>query len=180
MGYEEINAVFLGGECVYAASLTSANRGLRAMDPLTELARSRNMAKIRAKNTKPELIVRRAAHKAGLRFRLHRKDLPGTPDLVLPRHRLAIFVNGCFWHRHEGCPRSSLPASNVEFWVSKFERNVARDQAAMSALRAIGWRVAVIWECETKNPPALVAALLSIVGGRQTTVCSPTDLRGGG
>lgn len=129
------------------------------------------MAKVRGANTKPERIVRRVAHRVGLRFRLHRRDLPGTPDLVLPRHKLAIFVHGCFWHRHEGCRRSSLPSTNVEFWIRKFERNVTRDQAAVSALEQAGWRVAVIWECETKNEADLATTLLSFVGRRPADLC---------
>lgn len=146
------------------------------MDRLTVTARSRMMAKIRGADTKPERIVRSTAHRLGLRFRLHRRDLPGTPDLVLPRHRLAIFVHGCFWHRHEGCRRSSVPATNVDFWTEKFERNMARDRAAVSALERTGWRVAIIWECETKSEADLVVQLLSLVNRGSADPCSPNHL----
>lgn len=133
------------------------------MDRLTTSDRSKMMAKVRAANTRPERIVRSAAHRIGLRFRLHRRDLPGTPDLVLPKRKLVIFVHGCFWHRHEGCARSSLPATNVEFWIRKFQRNVERDRAAVAALEVAGWQVVVIWECQTKDVSALTANLLSLV-----------------
>lgn len=144
------------------------------MDRLTVTPRSRMMAKVRSTDTKPERTVRSTAHRIGLRFRLHRRDLPGSPDLVLPRHKLVIFVHGCFWHRHEGCQRSSVPVTNVEFWVSKFERNMARDRAAVSALERAGWRVAVIWECETKNEADLIVRLLSLVDRGRDAPC-PTD-----
>lgn len=109
------------------------------------------MAAVRGKDTKPELVVRRTVHRLGYRYRLHRKGLPGTPDLVFPRRRLAIFIYGCFWHRHKGCARSTTPKSRAEFWQAKFETNVARDRRDMGALDALGWRVAVIWECQTKD-----------------------------
>lgn len=106
------------------------------------------MARFKGKNTKPELLVRRALHAGGLRFRVHRRDLPGTPDIVLPRHRIAIFVHGCFWHHHSGCPVGKLPKSRPEFWREKFRRNRERDAANQSALEEAGWRVETIWECE--------------------------------
>ena len=108
------------------------------------------MAGIRGRNTEPELLVRRLAHKLGFRFRLHRKDLPGSPDLVFSRHRVAVFVHGCFWHRHRGCRYAYTPKSRVVFWKGKFAQNTARDRRAEEALRNLGWRVLVIWECETK------------------------------
>lgn len=117
------------------------------------LSRSEVMSRIGAKNTKPELVVRRGLHAAGFRFRLHRGDLPGRPDLVLPKHRAAIFVNGCFWHRHEGCANFRLPKTNTEFWQRKIERNVARDTAAIEELRKCGWRVLLVWECATRRTP---------------------------
>jgi DNA mismatch endonuclease (patch repair protein) len=95
--------------------------------------------------------VRRAAHAMGLRFRLHRKDLPGTPDLVFPKYKTVVFVHGCFWHRHPGCRKSSTPKSRLEYWQSKFDANVARDARAAIELRQLGWHVATIWECETKE-----------------------------
>jgi DNA mismatch endonuclease, patch repair protein len=112
--------------------------------------RSRNMRAVRAINTKPERLVRSAAHSLGLRFRLHQRDLPGCPDLVLPRWKTIIFVNGCFWHQH-GCVRSKLPRTNPEFWKSKLRRNVARDRANYDLLAKQSWRVIILWECELAN-----------------------------
>lgn len=109
--------------------------------------RSRMMSGIRGKNTKPELIVRKYLHACGYRFRLHRKDLPGKPDLVLPKYNLAIFVHGCFWHRHSGCFYATSPSTRSEFWEKKLGGNVLRDELHVMQLRAIGWRVLIIWEC---------------------------------
>lgn len=121
------------------------------MDCVEPERRSAIMAKVRSRHTTPELKVRRAAHAQGLRFRLHRKDLPGTPDIVFPSRRVALFVHGCFWHRHSGCKRTSTPKTRTEFWRSKFEQNIARDRAKAEALKRLGWRVETIWECETRN-----------------------------
>jgi DNA mismatch endonuclease (patch repair protein) len=107
------------------------------------------MAKIKGKNTKPEMIVRSICHRLGFRFRLHRADLPGKPDLVFPKHRLCILVHGCFWHQHPGCRYASLPKSRREFWGPKLCKNVLRDEKNTAELKALGWRVGVIWECET-------------------------------
>ena len=115
-----------------------------------EATRSRNMAAIRAGNTKPELYVRSALHALGVRFRLHRKDLPGKPDIVLPRYRAVVFVNGCFWHRHD-CDLFKWPAKNEEFWRQKLAVNVKRDEAARAELRSRGWRIAEVWECALKG-----------------------------
>lgn len=112
--------------------------------------RSAIMSKVRSKDTKPELEVRRALHGAGFRFRLHRSDLPGKPDLVFPRHRLALFVHGCFWHRH-GCKRTTMPATNSEFWAEKFRRTLERDRRALKELKQSGWKTAVIWECQLET-----------------------------
>jgi DNA mismatch endonuclease (patch repair protein) len=125
------------------------------MDRLSPSQRSRVMARVRGKDTQPELRVRKLAHSMGLRFRLHRRDLPGTPDLVFPKYHLAVFIHGCFWHQHQNCKRATVPATQIEFWRTKLARNVARDSKAISELKAQGWRVEVIWECETK-PPALL------------------------
>src|SRR4051794_13648069 len=103
------------------------------------------MARIRGKATGPELRVRKAAHALGLRFRLHRKDLPGNPDLVFPRYRTVVFVHGCFWHQHRNCRRASKPKSRTEYWGPKLERNIARDLNNAQRLRDIGWRVAILW-----------------------------------
>ena len=117
--------------------------------------RSAIMSRIRSKDTKPELRVRKTAHAMGLRFRLHRNDLPGTPDLVFPKWRTAVFVHGCFWHRHPGCRKAYEPKSRVDFWKKKFAANVERDERTRKALEKAGWKVVVIWECETENPDRL-------------------------
>lgn len=121
------------------------------MDILTKERRSQVMSRIRGSNTKPEMLVRRTAHALGLRFRLHRKDLPGTPDIVFPATKTALFVHGCFWHRHDSCRYAYTPKSNEAFWSQKFVRNVERDREVVNELRRAGWRPIVIWECETKQ-----------------------------
>lgn len=125
------------------------------MDILAPEQRSSLMSRIRNKDTGPEMKVRRLAHALGFRFRLHRRDLPGSPDLVFPSHRKIVFVHGCYWHRHEGCRYAYSPKSNTKFWQSKFEANVARDRRTASALEALGWNVLVVWECETQNADIL-------------------------
>jgi DNA mismatch endonuclease (patch repair protein) len=120
-------------------------------DTLTPAERSERMAKIRGQNTKPELHVRRALHAAGFRFRLHRKDLPGRPDLVLPKYGSVVFVHGCFWHAHH-CQKGRIPATRSEFWREKFEGNKKRDASNVRELRAMGWRVLHVWECELTAP----------------------------
>lgn len=114
------------------------------VDPAT---RSRMMAGIRGRNTSPELVLRRKLHAGGLRYRLHGSKLPGRPDIVLAGRRVAVFVHGCFWHRHRGCQWCSTPSSNIDFWSTKFERNIARDRQVVETLLADDWRVAVVWEC---------------------------------
>jgi DNA mismatch endonuclease, patch repair protein len=114
-------------------------------------ARSRNMRAVRGKDTKLELVVRRAAHGLGLRFRLHRKDLPGRPDLTFPRWRTVVFVNGCFWHQHEGCSKGVIPKTHSQFWRSKLSGNVDRDNRSRVELQKRGWRVFVAWECEVQR-----------------------------
>ena len=121
------------------------------MDNLNENQRSYCMSRIREKNTNPELVVRRVLHKLGYRFRLHRKDLSGVPDIVLPRHRTVIFVHGCFWHQHPGCNRARQPKSNIEYWSGKLANNIERSKVAITRLKRSGWRVVIIWECETKQ-----------------------------
>ena len=127
--------------------------------------RSELMAGIGSRDTAPELAVRRVAHRMGLRFRLYRKDLPGRPDLVFPKHRLVVFVHGCFWHRHKGCRFASTPGSRVEFWTAKFAANVARDARQEAALKTLGWRVLVIWECETGHEVSIRRKLVALVRG---------------
>ena len=118
------------------------------IDLVDAATRTRMMSGIRSRNTRPERLLRSALHRNGLRFRLHRRDLPGRPDIVVPRYHAAIFVNGCFWHRHEGCRLATTPATRPEFWLEKFRRNVERDRRNESLLLANGWRVAIVWECK--------------------------------
>lgn len=133
------------------------------VDSISKEQRSLNMSKIKAGNTGPELIVRRIAHRLGFRFRLYRKDLPGTPDLVFPKHRLVIFVHGCFWHRHNGCKFAYTPKSNIEYWNQKFDNNTERDRRTEIALINLGWRVRVIWECQTKDSEVIERLLHSFL-----------------
>ncbi len=119
-------------------------------DTLTSERRSWNMSRIRGRDTAPEMLLRSLLHRAGFRFRLHAKQLPGRPDVVLPRYRTAIFVHGCFWHRHPGCRNATSPTTRREFWQEKFEGNVSRDARNRAALEAAGWTVLTVWECELK------------------------------
>ena len=128
--------------------------------PTTE-QRSRMMASIRGKNTKPELALRSALFAAGFRYRLHVRGLAGSPDLVFPRYRATLFVHGCFWHRHEGCRYTTIPRSNVDFWQLKFAGNVERDARNVAALKESGWRVGVVWECALKRSVAETAETVS-------------------
>ncbi|WP_371315684.1 very short patch repair endonuclease [Pseudomonas sp. F9001] len=121
------------------------------MDIVDGVTRSRMMAGILGRNTKPELIVRRYLHACGYRYRLHRKDLPGKPDLVFSKYKLVIFVHGCFWHRHANCVYATSPGSRRDFWEEKLNGNVSRDQKQISLLNAKGWRVVVVWECGLKH-----------------------------
>jgi len=133
-------------------------------DRLTPEARSAHMRRIRKTDTTPERVVRRLVHGLGFRFRLHRHDLPGTPDLVLPRLHKVILVHGCFWHQHEGCRLARLPKSRPEYWLPKLRRNQERDVAARAGLKRLGWAALEVWECETRNATALkgrLAAFLS-------------------
>lgn len=132
-------------------------------DILTSAERSLMMAKIKGRHTKPELVVRSLCHSMGLRYRLHRKDLPGSPDLVFPKYRLCLFVHGCFWHQHPGCKYAYKPKSRQEFWLPKLARNTERDKEKGEVLQGMGWRVGVIWECETKNPHQLRERILSLL-----------------
>lgn len=120
-------------------------------DIVTPEQRSKNMSNIRWHDTKPELKVRSVCHALGFRFRLNRNDLPGKPDLVFPKHRLCLFVHGCFWHCHLNCNNAHTPKSNIEYWSKKLSDNVKRDLRAVENLKKLGWRVITVWECETKN-----------------------------
>ena len=120
-------------------------------DIVDKSTRSRMMAGIRGKDTRPEMVVRRALHARGFRYRLNVRGLPGTPDLVFPKRRAVVFIHGCYWHRHEGCRFATTPSSNTDFWTSKFAGNVARDARNIRDLRSAGWRVGIIWECALKG-----------------------------
>lgn len=128
-------------------------------DRITKERRSWNMARIRSKNTKPELVVRSLLHRLGFRFRLHVKQLPGSPDIVLPKLRTVVFVNGCFWHRHPNCKFAYSPKSRRRFWENKFRSNVDRDRLLRRELTKLGWKVRVIWECQTRDILHLEALL---------------------
>lgn len=122
------------------------------------------MARIRGRNTKPEMFVRRAAHRLGYRFRLHRRDLPGSPDLVFPGRKKIVFVHGCFWHSHEGCRFAYKPKTNVEFWETKLRKNRERDIRVKGELECMAWGVLVIWECETVDIDLVEATLRGYLG----------------
>ena len=128
-------------------------------DRLTPERRSWNMSRIKSRDTRPERIVRSVLHRMGKRFRLHRNDLPGSPDIVLPRYDTVIFVHGCFWHRHSRCKNASTPKTRVKFWKKKFSDNVRRDRRVRRQLEELGWRVVVVWECEASDPDHLALQL---------------------
>jgi len=130
------------------------------MDHLSKKKRSWNMSLIRSSNTKPELVVRKILHSLGYRYSLHKKDLPGKPDIVLRKHRTVIFVHGCFWHQHKRCKRSNIPKSHTQYWKPKLERNMSRDKVHKKNLRKLSWKTIVIWECETKSLEKLKDKLL--------------------
>ena len=134
------------------------------MDSLTKEHRSWNMSRIRSTNTKPEMIVRSFLHRNGFRFRLHVKDLPGHPDIVLPKYKTVIEVRGCFWHRHKGCKKATTPSTNTEFWQAKFKQNIKRDRKHSRELKALGWKLIVVWGCETAKtsfPPYALTSFLA-------------------
>ncbi len=134
----------------------------RAMVDIVDAAiRSKMMSGIKGKNTKPELVVRRYLHRSGFRYVLHRRDLPGRPDLTLPKYRAVIFVHGCFWHMHQGCRFATLPTTRPEFWLHKLEENRARDERQAQVLMGDGWRIAVVWECSLRLQPGPTLAGLS-------------------
>ncbi len=129
------------------------------MDRISKKHRSWNMSRIGGRNTKPELVVRSTLHRLGYRFRVHRRDLPGRPDIVLPKHKAVIFVHGCFWHRHSRCKYAYTPKNNLTFWQAKFAGNVGRDRKTVRQLRKLGWWVIVIWECQTTDAATLAERL---------------------
>ncbi len=136
-------------------------------DVFSPLERSEIMSRITGKNTAPELIVRRVVHALGYRFRLHRAELPGKPDIVLVKQRKVIFVHGCFWHGHARCKRAALPTSNVPFWISKISKNKARDRRIKAKLRRTGWRILEIWQCQLKDPDRLAANVIRFLGKKR-------------
>jgi DNA mismatch endonuclease (patch repair protein) len=136
-------------------------------DKISKERRSANMRAVRSGNTWPEIRVRQIVHALGFRFRLHRGDLPGKPDIAFPRYQKAIFVHGCFWHQHKGCRRATLPQSNLRFWRNKLARNAARDAEQLVAMRRRGWRALVVWECEIRNEKRLTARLRRFLGSNK-------------
>ena len=139
-------------------------------DVFTKAKRSEVMSRIRGRDTKPERAVRSILHRLGYRFRLHRADLPGKPDIVLPRLRIVIFVHGCFWHRHEDCRFAYTPKTRIEFWLKKLESNVARDRQVQAQLTELGWLVVIVWECELRIPEKLTERLDEALKGRSSDV----------
>lgn len=144
--------------------LTGSARSSGMADKLSAARRSANMRAIRSKDMKPELVVRRAAHAMGYRFRLHRRSLPGKPDLAFAGRQKAIFVHGCFWHQHAECQDGRMPRSNLGYWRSKLKRNTERDCEHLEALKANGWKALVIWECETADDRRLRSRLRRFLG----------------
>ena len=126
------------------------------------------MSRIRSGNTKPELLVRSLLHRMGYRFRLHRKDLPGKPDIVLPKHKAVIFIHGCFWHHHDGCKYAYIPKTRQEFWRAKFKSNVERDKKVKKQLKEKNWRILVIWECELSNIESIIKRLKDYLNKERT------------
>lgn len=145
------------------------------MDIVDTATRSRMMAGIRGSDTKPELVVRRYLHSRGFRFRLHRKDLPGRPDLVLTKHNLVIFVHGCFWHCHFNCFYSRIPKTRVDFWSEKLGRNVERDAIQIERLIELGWRVLVIWECGIKLAKSDLSEIDRLISDNAPLVLWPPE-----
>lgn len=146
------------------------------MDSLSVEERSRRMARIGGKNTVPEMALRQELHALGLRFRLHSRELPGKPDLIFPKFKTIVFVHGCFWHRHFGCKVANMPKSNIEFWIDKFDKNVARDARTVDLLKSKGWRVFVVWECElSSKKKAQETALLLASQIRQGEPAAPAS-----
>lgn len=133
------------------------------MDVFSREKRSQIMSRVSGKNTKPEIAVRSLLHKLGFRFRLHRTDLPGKPDITLSKHKKVIFVHGCFWHGHADCLRSKRPTTNEEFWRQKLDKNIERDKATVTALKQLGWDVLTVWACEVNDTNKLKTKLLSFL-----------------
>lgn len=135
------------------------------MDTISQAKRSEIMGRVHSKDTRPEMLVRRLVHSMGYRYRLHRKDLPGTPDMVFRGRRKVIFINGCFWHRHEGCALARIPKSRVDFWEQKLEANKARDARTIQALQEAGWDVLTVWECQLRDIVTLQSTIVAFLEG---------------
>ena len=135
------------------------------MDTFSKNKRSDIMRKVRCRDTQPELAVRSLLHRMGYRFRLYRRDMPGNPDIVLPKYRTVVFVHGCFWHRHKGCRQASIPATRREYWLPKFRRTEKRDKNNQNTLHQLGWKVIVVWECELRDPRKLAYRLRRKIDG---------------
>jgi len=135
------------------------------MDTITKEERSEIMGRVHSKDTRPEMLVRRLVHSLGYRYRLHRKDLPGKPDMAFPGRKKVIFVHGCFWHRHEGCALARMPKSRVTFWETKLEGNKTRDQRTVQLLRDAGWEVLTVWECQLRDTATLQATIVTFLEG---------------
>ncbi len=134
------------------------------------------MSRVSGKNTKPELIVRSLLHNMGYRFRLYRRDLPGNPDIILPKHKKIIFVHGCFWHGHINCRRSKRPTTNKKFWHAKLDKNIERDKVNLMSLKKLGWDVLVVWTCEVKDMNQLKNKLLSFLEGKEKQKSLPYEI----
>jgi len=132
-------------------------------DRFTREERSAIMSRVKGRNTQPEMAVRRALHRMGFRYRLHASDLPGRPDIVLPRHRKVVLVHGCFWHGHEGCPRAARPSANADFWAHKLDANIHRDAEVREQLHRLGWQVLTVWQCEARDLAGLERRLRSFM-----------------
>lgn len=143
--------------------MSDQNESTPTPEPQPSAARSANMARIGAKDTKPELIVGRLLHSLGYRYRLHRRDLPGTPDICFPSRKKVIFVHGCFWHRHDGCKRTTTPKTRTSFWENKFQQNVVRDRENLESLSDLEWEAMVVWECETDDLEELTPRLVAFL-----------------
>lgn len=137
--------------CLINCRCSIIGTGFQIMDIVDRQKRSEMMSKVPRRDTSPEIKIRKILHKAGYRFRVQRKDLPGTPDIVLPKYKIVIFVHGCFWHQHDNCRKSRRPTTRVEFWNEKLDKNIARDKNKSDQLKALGWKVITVWECEIKN-----------------------------
>ncbi|MEA3221596.1 MAG: DNA mismatch endonuclease Vsr [Thermodesulfobacteriota bacterium] len=140
------------------------------MDVFSREKRSQIMSRVSGKNTKPELVVRSLLHNMGYRFRLHRNDLPGKPDITLPKYKKIIFVHGCFWHGHIDCPRAKRPTTNKIFWNEKLNKNIERDKITVNNLKSLGWDVLTVWTCEVKDTEKLRNKLLSFIEGHKEKI----------